>query len=259
MFPLTKWHAAWLAAIAGVTALIAVPAFRHRAPPDEPLRVTKTPAPAAAATPTAAPTRVATLPGPIYVHVSGQVARPGLYRMPPGSRVMDAITGSGGATADADLDALNLATPLRDGQKLVVPRFGEPPPEPVTGYLADSPAAPEPEPILVRADAPQIPPEPAPTAEAALADESPTAAPAARSSSSSASAKLKNPGDGVVSLNHGGKADLMRLPGVGPATAARILEYRAQHGGFQTVEELMEVKGIGEKKLAKMRPFIVIK
>lgn len=61
---------------------------------------------------------------------------------------------------------------------------------------------------------------------------------------------------GVVSLNSATEADLDTLPGVGPATARKILEYRALIGQFRSVEELLEVKGIGEKKLAKMRPYL---
>lgn len=60
-----------------------------------------------------------------YVHVAGAVHRPGLYRMPPGSRVDDAIRLAGGATADADLNSLNLATKVKDGDKVLVPQRGQ--------------------------------------------------------------------------------------------------------------------------------------
>ena len=60
-----------------------------------------------------------------YVHIAGAVNRPGLYRLPPGSRVDDAIRAAGGATADADLNALNLATKVKDGDKVLVPKRGE--------------------------------------------------------------------------------------------------------------------------------------
>ena len=49
-----------------------------------------------------------------------------------------------------------------------------------------------------------------------------------------------------VSLNNGSQADLERLPGIGPALASRIIEYRVAHGGFHTIDELLEVEGIGE-------------
>jgi competence protein ComEA len=60
-----------------------------------------------------------------YVHVAGAVNRPGLYRLAPGSRVDDAIRIAGGPTADADLNALNLATKVKDGDKVLVPKRGE--------------------------------------------------------------------------------------------------------------------------------------
>jgi competence protein ComEA len=73
------------------------------------------------------PTADTTAPPPVavVVHVAGQVAVPGVYRLDPGGRVHEAIERAGGATAEADLDALNLAQALADGQRLYVPRTGE--------------------------------------------------------------------------------------------------------------------------------------
>ena len=58
---------------------------------------------------------------PIVVHVAGHVATPGVYTLPPGSRVVDAVAQAGGATASAQGDAINLAQPLRDGDRVYVP------------------------------------------------------------------------------------------------------------------------------------------
>lgn len=63
--------------------------------------------------------------GTITVHVAGAVAEPGLVSLPPGSRVADAIAGAGGATAIADLGAVNLAEPIDDAGQVVVPVVGE--------------------------------------------------------------------------------------------------------------------------------------
>lgn len=65
-----------------------------------------------------------------------------------------------------------------------------------------------------------------------------------------------SPGDGVISLNRATAAELEALPGVGPVLAERIVAYRDQNGGFDTVEDLLEVPGIGEAKLASMRDLV---
>src|SRR5437763_895278 len=72
---------------------------------------------------TPAPTR--TPEPPLIVDVAGAVAHPGVYRLAAGSRVADALTAAGGATGEADLLALNKAAPVRDGQRIYVPRPGE--------------------------------------------------------------------------------------------------------------------------------------
>ena len=61
-----------------------------------------------------------------------------------------------------------------------------------------------------------------------------------------------------VNLNTATVTELMQLPRVGQKTAERILAFRKQHGGFQRPEELMNVKGIGEKSFAKLKPFLSI-
>ena len=61
----------------------------------------------------------------LLVHVVGQVRRPGVVRLPPGSRVLDAVRAAGGATSSADLNHLNLARPVADGEQIVVPKPGE--------------------------------------------------------------------------------------------------------------------------------------
>jgi competence protein ComEA len=64
----------------------------------------------------------------IVVHVAGAVVVPGVHQLPLGARVIDAVVLAGGAAPDADVNALNLAAPLRDGDRLYVPRAGEVPP-----------------------------------------------------------------------------------------------------------------------------------
>jgi len=85
--------------------------------------------PAASATPQLTPTATQ---GLMRVYVTGAVARPDVYRLAPDSIVKDAVQAAGGATAEADLSALNLAQQLRDQQRVYVPRLGETSPPPAT-------------------------------------------------------------------------------------------------------------------------------
>ncbi len=61
-----------------------------------------------------------------------------------------------------------------------------------------------------------------------------------------------------VNLNTASVTELMQLPRVGQKTAERIVAFRKQHGGFQRPEELMNVKGIGEKSYAKLKPYLAL-
>lgn len=140
---------------------------------------------------------VAPVPG-LTVHVSGEVAAPGLVELHAGARIADAVAAAGGTLRSADLSALNLAAPVRDGEQ-----------------------------IHVAADRPDAPP-------AAAGD------------------------DGRVHINRAAVSDLEALPGVGPVLAGRIFAYREEHGPFASAEDLLDVPGIGEAKLAAMRDVLAI-
>jgi competence protein ComEA len=158
--------------------------------------------------------------GAITVHAAGAVARPGVYAVPSGARVADVVSAAGGPVPEADLDRLNLAARVSDGDRVSVPRKGDPPtPQP---GAAGTPAA----------DA---------AAEGAGGDAS------GRSSPSPA---------GPVDLNAATLEQLDTLPGVGPATARAIVAYRTRHGRFRSVTELLEVPGIGPTKLEALRPLV---
>ena len=138
--------------------------------------------------------------GVALVHVAGAVRSPGVYRLREGERIQDAIRRAGGERAGADLNAINLAAKVADGQQVVVPRRGAAGAAPVAGGG--------------EAGGPPQPP---------------------------------------VSLNTATAEQLDTLDGVGPATASKILEYRRQHGGFRSIDDLGEIPGIGPKRLATLR------
>lgn len=162
--------------------------------------------------------------GPLVVHVVGQVARPGVYRMAAGARVGDAVTAAGGASRTADLSAVNLARVLVDGEQIVVPKPGEAVAGPGAGSGAVSGA---------------------------------TGGGAGGGGAGGGAGGVGAAG-GTVSLNSADLSALDTLPGVGPVLAQRILDWRTEHGRFTSVEELGEVSGIGEKLLAQLTPKVTL-
>lgn len=170
------------------------------------------------------------LPGPqtIVVHATGAVKNPGVYRLPPESRVDDVLKAAGGSAPDADLENLNLAAKLIDGTQVFVPHKGLPGnPQSVA----------------------------APYQGGALSDVYAKNSAPGRSTGGGSRAK-KEPPSQPISLNSADSAELQRIPGIGPATAQKILDYRQEHGRFTSVDELMAVRGIGEKKLSSMRRYL---
>jgi competence protein ComEA len=149
----------------------------------------------------------------VVVHAIGAVSRPGLYRLPPSARVADLVEAAGGFAPDADPDRMNLAAPLSDGVRVWVPRRGEAEGPPVVNG-GDGGA-----PV---AAVPPVGGDPEATA-------------------------------GPVDLNTATLAMLDTLPGVGPSTAQAILDHRTANGPFRSVDDLLEVRGIGDAKLAQLR------
>lgn len=174
----------------------------------------------------------------LYVHVAGAVKSPSLYQLPPNSRVWHAIKAAGGATSKADLDAINLAEKIHDGEKIYVPAKSAA--RPVAAAAPASTDAVAPVPVMSKASAPSVSHKTS----------------GAKAGVSGKPGKLMSPAQGMVDLNTASAEQLEELPGIGPAMAARILAYRQQAGGFQKTEDLMSVGGIGEKKYARIAPFV---
>jgi competence protein ComEA len=143
---------------------------------------------------------------PVLVDVAGWVRRPGVYRLPAGARVIDAIEAAGGARPGAELQALNLAAPLVDGTQILVPRPGEAPPLPAPPAVAGSGAVP----------------------------------------------------GALVNVNTATAAELETLPGIGEVTAQAIIDHRTEHGPFASVDQLLDVTGIGDVTLENIRDLVTV-
>jgi len=167
----------------------------------------------AASPPRGAPIALLPPPAPagVIVHVIGAVQQPGVYELPDGSRVRDAIEAAGGPVEGAGLEGLNLAAFLSDGAQLQVAFAAS------ARQTGDSS-------VLIPAEIPGS----------------------------------ATPGLGLINLNTASLAELESLPGIGPATAAKIIAYREQVGPFLLVEDLLNVSGIGPATLAEIQPFVTV-
>ena len=162
---------------------------------------------------------VATATGkPLVIDVSGDVRKPGVHQLPPGSRVEDAIEAAGGVTSGASDEGLNRARLVVDGERIVVGQ------EPAADQGADGGGQ-------------------------------GVGPPTAESGAGGAGAGGAGAG-GVVSLNSATVEQLQTLPGIGPVLAQQIVEFRTNQGGFSSVEQLREVNGIGDHRFTTLRPLV---
>ncbi len=145
-----------------------------------------------------------TTTGPLRVHAAGAVIHPGVVQVPAGARVIDVVFAAGGAAPAADLNQVNLAALVTDGERVYIPVAGE-----VVAAIAS------------------------PGSSKASAGPAP---------------------DAVININEAGEPELEELPGVGPATAKAIVDYRSEHGRFRSVDDLLNVRGIGPAKLEQIKP-----
>lgn len=154
--------------------------------------------------------------GQIVVDVDGAVAHPGLYKLPADSRVQAALAAAGGLSPQADVHRINRAAKLHDGQKLYVLSQGEstPPLAASSGQGCEGQAC--------------------TSTEGGVAGSDPE-------------------GQGLVNINTANATQLTQLPGVGPAIAQKIIDYRTANGPFTSVDDLTKVPGIGAAKLAQIK------
>jgi competence protein ComEA len=149
------------------------------------------------------------------IHVTGAVVSPGMYALPAGVRMQDALVAAGGLLPEADTALINLAAFLDDGQQIWVPWKQEAP---------DAAKRVETIPDLSE-------------------KQSPSATPVL---------------GGPININLATQTELESLPGIGPAIAQRIIEYRQQFGPFQKIEEIKAVNGIGDAKFDQIKEYITV-
>lgn len=150
------------------------------------------------------------------VYVCGAVKRSGVYHLPGGSRIVDAIEAAGGCTKSADEECLNQAEFVTDGQRLYIPKKGE--------------------------------------QDQASVDQSQINS----YNNSQENENVAGIQSGKINLNTATKEQLMTLPGVGESKAVAILEYRQEHGGFQSVDEIKKIRGIKDGVYNKIKDSIVV-
>ncbi|WP_245550844.1 ComEA family DNA-binding protein [Nocardia paucivorans] len=155
----------------------------------------------------------------LVVSVVGLVHRAGLVRLPPGSRVADALAAAGGVRAGADLTGLNLAQRLSDGDQVQVGAGN-------------------------------------PDSGAHRYGSGTTSSGAAGSAGSGADSTPTS--SAPIDLNTATEAELDALPGIGPVTARAIIAWRENNGRFTDIEQLGEVDGIGPGRLARLRRLVTV-
>ena len=159
--------------------------------------------------------------GICYVHVCGAVKAPGVYGLTADSRLFEAIQMAGGLTEEAAGEALNQAQLVEDGSRIYVPTKEE--------------------------------------AKAGMENGGTFAQNAENGKTEGADGTAAgNPADDRVNINTAAKDELMTLPGIGEAKAEAVIRYREEHGGFQKIEDLMEVEGIKEGVFQKVKDQIKV-
>ena len=195
----------------------------------------------------------------VKVQVAGEVNKPGVYELPFNARVQDAIRKAGGFKPLADKNAVNLAEWAQDGSKIEIPTRATPAPDPTpTVIIKEVPAT------VYQGGSGSV-------AESALSPSSGGARASApkevggiplgktESGAASSNASVEYLRANPIDLNKATQAQLEVLPGVGPKMAERIIAYRAENGSFKSVDELDEVKGIGEKRMATLKPLVKVR
>lgn len=162
----------------------------------------------------------------LVVHICGAVSAPGVYELPAGSRIIDAVEAGGGFLPEADEACCNLAEEIVDGCQIYIMTKSESCADGQTEKKAGIQTSPD--------------------SDMQTTDRN------VRSNSTTA---LEN---GLVNLNTADVAALMTLPGIGESRAKAIISYREQHGAFAKIEDIMKISGIKQAAFSKIKDKITV-
>ena len=162
----------------------------------------------------------------LVVHICGAVSAPGVYELPAGSRIIDAVEAGGGFLPEADEACCNLAEEIVDGCQIYIMTKSESCADGQTEKKAGIQTSPD--------------------SDMQTTD---------RNVRSNSAPALDN---GLVNLNTADVAALMTLPGIGESRAKAIISYREQHGAFAQIEDIMKISGIKQAAFSKIKDKITV-
>ena len=162
----------------------------------------------------------------LVVHICGAVSAPGVYELPAGSRIIDAVEAGGGFLPEADEACCNLAEEIVDGCQIYIMTKSESCADGQTEKKAGIQTSPD--------------------SDMQTTD---------RNVRSNSAPALEN---GLVNLNTADVAALMTLPGIGESRAKAIISYREQHGAFAQIEDIMKISGIKQAAFSKIKDKITV-
>lgn len=163
------------------------------------------------------------VPTQVPIYICGEVMQPGVYYVEAHAIVNDVVEMSGGFTRDADSTAINLASPVQPNEKIIIPKQGEQIDKSEDSYENR---------------------------------ERVETLPSSQSVSQSLAVVSNEIKSGLININTATKEQLMTLNGIGAVKAEAIIVYRQENSGFKSIDEIMQISGIGEKTFEKIKQFI---
>ena len=164
----------------------------------------------------------------IFVYITGEVNNPGIVKLNENSRIIDAINSAGGTTNNANISKINLAYVLKDGMKVNIPNKEDLKNNNNFDYITMS------------------------------SGDGKNDNTSENESSLSSKSDKSNTNKTTVNINTATQTELETLPGIGPSTALKIINYRNENGKFSSIDEIKNVSGIGDSKFENIKRYITV-